>query len=94
MTPTSLKPSGMNASQSIFEDELIMVLSYLINPDYDVVHLLARSNEIKLIGNVNYREGYALGWVHSFAVTEKYIIILEIPLRYSLDSIFRGELFK
>ena len=43
---------------------------------------------------VNCRGGHVPGWVHSFAATDKYIIIPEMPLRYSLDCIFGGNVFK
>ncbi|GLJ14637.1 hypothetical protein SUGI_0236770 [Cryptomeria japonica] len=89
---------GMNASQSghpmIFDAELITVLPDLVNPGYNVVRMLAGTNERTLIGRVNCRAGHAPGWVHSFGVTENYIIIPEMPLRYSIESIFGGELFK
>jgi carotenoid cleavage dioxygenase-like enzyme len=32
------------------------------------------------------------GWVHSFAVTEKYIIVPEMPLRYSVTGVLKSEL--
>lgn len=31
------------------------------------------------------------GWVHSFAVTENYIVIPEGPLRYSVRNLLKAE---
>ncbi|GLJ14636.1 hypothetical protein SUGI_0236760 [Cryptomeria japonica] len=89
---------GMNPNQSghpmVFENELITILPDLINPGYNVVRMLAGTNERTLIRRVNCRGGHAPGWVHSFAVTENYIIVPEMPMRYSLGCIFGGEIFK
>ncbi|KAJ4708077.1 Carotenoid cleavage dioxygenase 8 [Melia azedarach] len=66
-----------------------MLLSDLLNPGYLAVRMEPGTNQRKIIGLVNCRGGGAPGWVHSFAVTERYIIIPEMPLRYSVQSLLR-----
>ncbi|XP_059073289.1 carotenoid cleavage dioxygenase 8 homolog B, chloroplastic-like [Cryptomeria japonica] len=78
----------------ISESELITVLPDLVNPGYNVVRMLAGTNERTIIGRVSCRGGHAPGWVHSFAVTENYIIIPEMPLKYSIHYVFGGDVLK
>ncbi|KAJ6406393.1 hypothetical protein OIU84_010001 [Salix udensis] len=49
------------------------------------------SNERKVIGRVDCRGGPAPGWVHSFPVTEHYVIVPEMPLRYCAQNLLRAE---
>lgn len=49
------------------------------------------TNERKVIGRVNCRGGSAPGWVHSFTMTEHYVVVPEMPLRYSLQSLLKAE---
>jgi carlactone synthase/all-trans-10'-apo-beta-carotenal 13,14-cleaving dioxygenase len=60
-----------------------------------VVRMAAGSNERKVIGRVHCRGGGGHappGWVHSFAVTDKYIVVPEMPLRYSLTGVLKSQL--
>lgn len=49
------------------------------------------SNERKVIGRVNCKGGPAPGWVHSFPVTENYVVVPEMPLRYCAQNLLRAE---
>ncbi|KAF8393416.1 hypothetical protein HHK36_021660 [Tetracentron sinense] len=61
--------------------EMLTLLPDLVKPGYVVVRMEAGTNERKVIGRVNCRGGPAPGWVHSFPVTEHYIIVPEMSLR-------------
>ncbi|KMZ70109.1 hypothetical protein ZOSMA_1G00800 [Zostera marina] len=52
----------------------------------------AGSNERKVIGRVDCSgSSLSAGWVHSFSMTENYIIVPEMPFRYSLGNLIRAE---
>ncbi|GFZ16212.1 carotenoid cleavage dioxygenase 8 [Actinidia rufa] len=74
--------------------------SIVIDPDtldtlgevwYMVVRMEPGTNERKVIGRVNCRGGPAPGWVHSFPVTEHYVIVPEMPLRYCAQNLLKAE---
>jgi len=75
-------------------DGLLTVLPDLARqrPGYLVVRMASGSNERKVIGRVDCRGGPMPGWMHSFAVTDKYVVVPEMPLRYSATSLIRSEL--
>ncbi|KAF8751424.1 hypothetical protein HU200_012100 [Digitaria exilis] len=76
----------------VTESELLTVLPDLARPGYQVVRMEAGSDERKVIGRVDCRGGPTPGWMHSFAVTEKYVVVPEMPLRYSASSLIKSEL--
>ncbi|XP_042515352.1 carotenoid cleavage dioxygenase 8 homolog B, chloroplastic-like [Macadamia integrifolia] len=80
-----------SAHPVVTETELLTVLPDLMKPGYRVVRMKAGTNERKLIGRVSCRGGPAPGWVHSFPVTENYILVPEMPLRYSARNLMRAE---
>lgn len=62
-----------------------------MNPGYTVVRMEAGTNERKYIGRVSCRGGPAPGWVHSFPVTENYVIVPEMSLRYCAKNLLKAE---
>lgn len=72
--------------------EFLTLLPDLFRRGHRVVRMAAGSNERKVLGRVHCRGGLAPGWVHSFAVTENYIIVPEMPLRYSVTGVLKSEL--
>ncbi|XP_030543149.1 carotenoid cleavage dioxygenase 8 homolog B, chloroplastic-like [Rhodamnia argentea] len=80
-----------SAHPIVTETELTTVLPELINPGYLVVRMERGSSDRKVIGRVECRGGPTAGWVHSFAVTEHYIVVPEMPLRYSVRSLLVAE---
>ncbi|XP_071916968.1 carotenoid cleavage dioxygenase 8 homolog B, chloroplastic-like [Coffea arabica] len=73
----------------VTDEEFITVLPDLINPGYTVVRTEPGRNERKFIGRVDCRGGPAPGWLHSFSVTERYVIVPEMPLRYCPQNLIR-----
>ncbi|KAK3161919.1 hypothetical protein QOZ80_1BG0083100 [Eleusine coracana subsp. coracana] len=75
------------------ESEFLTLLPDLVwpRPDYLVVRMEAGSSERKVIGRVDCRGGPTPGWVHSFAVTKKYVVVPEMPLRYSACSVIKSQ---
>ncbi|XP_076902034.1 carotenoid cleavage dioxygenase 8 homolog B, chloroplastic-like [Bidens hawaiensis] len=71
--------------------EFITLLPDLINPGYMVVRMEPGTNERKVIGRVDCRGGPSPGWVHSFPVTEHYVIVPEMPLRYCAQNLLKAE---
>jgi carlactone synthase/all-trans-10'-apo-beta-carotenal 13,14-cleaving dioxygenase len=67
------------------------LLPDLVRSGYLLVKMAAGSNERKVVGRVVCRGGPTPGWVHSFAVTENYVVVPEMPLRYSTSSMIRSE---
>jgi carlactone synthase/all-trans-10'-apo-beta-carotenal 13,14-cleaving dioxygenase len=63
----------------------------LIRPGYSVVRMDAGTNERRFVGRVDCRGGPAPGWVHSFPVTEHYVVVPEMPLRYCAKNLLRAE---
>ena len=75
----------------VTESELLTVLPDLARPGHLVVRMAAGSNEREVIGRVDCRGGPTPGWMHSFAVTENYVVVPEMPLRYSASSLLKCE---
>ncbi|XP_054789112.1 carotenoid cleavage dioxygenase 8 homolog B, chloroplastic [Prosopis cineraria] len=80
-----------SAHPIVNDAEFLTLIPDLINPGYLAVRMEAGSNGRKVIGRVNCRGGPAPGWVHSFPVTEHYIIVPEMPLRYCAQNLLRAE---
>ncbi|XP_010249576.1 PREDICTED: carotenoid cleavage dioxygenase 8 homolog B, chloroplastic [Nelumbo nucifera] len=80
-----------SAHPVVTESEFLTLLPDLVNPGYVVVRMEAGTNERKVLGRVNCRGGPSPGWVHSFPVTENYIIVPEMPLRYCVQNLLRAE---
>ncbi|KAL6897953.1 hypothetical protein ACP4OV_006912 [Aristida adscensionis] len=73
--------------------EVVTVLPDLARRGYLVVRMEVGSSERKVIGRIGCRGGgLTPGWVHSFAVTENFIVVPEMPLRYSPTRLLRSEL--
>ena len=75
--------------------ELLTLPPDIFRRGHRVVRMAAGSNERKVIGRVHCRGGGGHappGWVHSFAVTDKYIVVPEMPLRYSLTGVLKSQL--
>lgn len=75
----------------VTDDEFLTLLPDLLNPGYLVVRMEPGTNERKVIGRVNCRGGPAPGWVHSFTMTEHYVVVPEMPLQYSVQSLLKAE---
>ncbi|KAK8523370.1 hypothetical protein V6N13_113312 [Hibiscus sabdariffa] len=80
-----------SAHPIVTDAEFLTLLPDLVNPGYLVVRMEPGSNERKVIGRVNCRAGPAPGWVHSFPVTEHYVVVPEMPLRYCAQNLLRAE---
>ncbi|XP_009626361.1 carotenoid cleavage dioxygenase 8 homolog B, chloroplastic [Nicotiana tomentosiformis] len=80
-----------SAHPIVTESEFWTLIPDLINPGYLVVRMEQGTNERKYIGRVSCRGGPAAGWVHSFPVTEHYIIVPEMPLRYCAQNLLKAE---
>ncbi|KAL6501980.1 Carotenoid cleavage dioxygenase 8, chloroplastic [Orobanche gracilis] len=75
----------------VTDSEFLTLLPDLINPGYLVVRMEPGTNERKVIGRVNCGSGPSPGWVHSFPVTEHYVVVPEMPLRYCAQNLLRAE---
>ncbi|XP_047306933.1 carotenoid cleavage dioxygenase 8 homolog B, chloroplastic [Impatiens glandulifera] len=80
-----------SAHPIVTDSDFWTLLPDLISPGYLVVRMDPGSNERRLIGRVDCRGGPAPGWVHSFPMTEHYIIVPEMPLRYCAQNLLRAE---
>ncbi|GFS31243.1 carotenoid cleavage dioxygenase 8 [Actinidia rufa] len=80
-----------SAHPIVTNTEFLTLLPDLFNPGYMVVRMEPGTNERKVIGRVNCRGGPAPGWVHSFPVTEHYVIVPEMPLRYCAQNLLKAE---
>ncbi|KAG5591544.1 hypothetical protein H5410_042058 [Solanum commersonii] len=80
-----------SAHPVVTDSEFITLIPDLINPGYLVVRMEAGTNERKYIGRVSCRGGPAPGWVHSFPVTENYVIVPEMSLRYCAQNLLKAE---
>ncbi|KAF5456476.1 hypothetical protein F2P56_025959 [Juglans regia] len=80
-----------SAHPIVTDKEFLTLLPDLVNPGYLVVKMEPGTNERKVIGRVNCRHGPAPGWVHSFPVTEHYIVVPEMPLRYCAQNLLKAE---
>lgn len=80
-----------SAHPIVTDKEFLTLLPDLIKPGYLVVRMEPGTNERKVIGRVNCRAGPAPGWVHSFPVTEHYVVVPEMPLRYCAQNLLKAE---
>lgn len=80
-----------SAHPIVTKNEMLTLLPDLVNPGYLAVRMKAGSNGRRVIGRINCRGGPTPGWVHSFPVTENYIIVPEMPLRYCVRNLLRAE---
>ncbi|KAI3791998.1 hypothetical protein L2E82_05867 [Cichorium intybus] len=80
-----------SAHPIVTESEFITLLPDLLNPGYMVARMEPGTNERKVIGRVDCRGGPSPGWVHSFPVTEHYVIVPEMPLRYCAQNLLKAE---
>lgn len=80
-----------SAHPIVTDTEFLTLLPDLLSPGYLVVRMEPGTNERKVIGRVSCRGGPAPGWVHSFPVTEHYIIVPEMPLRYCAQNLLKAE---
>jgi carlactone synthase/all-trans-10'-apo-beta-carotenal 13,14-cleaving dioxygenase len=80
-----------SAHPIVTDTEFLTLLPDLVNPGYLVVRMESGTNERKVIGRVGCRGGPAAGWVHSFPVTEHYVIVPEMPLRYCAQNLLKAE---
>ncbi|KAI3454091.1 hypothetical protein Pfo_010754 [Paulownia fortunei] len=80
-----------SAHPIVTDNEFLTLLPDLIKPGYLVVRMEPGENERKVIGRVNCRGGPAPGWVHSFPVTEHYVVVPEMPLRYCAQNLLKAE---
>uniref|UniRef100_A0A803N397 Carotenoid cleavage dioxygenase 8 n=1 Tax=Chenopodium quinoa TaxID=63459 RepID=A0A803N397_CHEQI len=87
----SLTDNANTAHPIVTKDEMLTLLPDLVNPGYLAVRMKAGSNGRRVIGRINCRGGPTPGWVHSFPVTENYIIVPEMPLRYCVKNLLRAE---
>lgn len=80
-----------SAHPIVTDTEFWTLLPDLINPGYLVVRMEPGTNEREVIGRVGCCGGPAPGWVHSFPVTEHYVIVPEMPLRYCVQNLLKAE---
>ncbi|KAK4485881.1 hypothetical protein RD792_008532 [Penstemon davidsonii] len=80
-----------SAHPIVTDTEFLTLIPDLINPGYMVVRMEPGTNERKYIGRVNCRGGPSPGWVHSFPVTEHYVVVPEMPLRYCAQNLLKAE---
>ena len=74
------------------ETEMWTLIPDLVKPGYRFVRMEAWSNKREVVARVKCRSGsWGPGWVHSFGVTENYVLIPEMPLRYSVRDLLRAE---
>ncbi|XP_057842781.2 carotenoid cleavage dioxygenase 8 homolog B, chloroplastic [Cryptomeria japonica] len=78
----------------VSDTEFITLLPDFVNPGYHVIRMLPGTNQRNLIGKVNCRSDTSVGWVHSFALTDNYIIVPEMPMKYSPKNILSGDLLE
>ncbi|KAL7166345.1 hypothetical protein ACSBR2_037091 [Camellia fascicularis] len=80
-----------SAHPIVTDTEFLTLLPDLVSPGYLVVRMEPGTNKRKVIGRVNCRGGPAPGWVHSFPVTEHYVVVPEMPLRYCAQNLLKAE---
>ncbi|AES73861.1 putative oxidoreductase [Medicago truncatula] len=80
-----------SAHPIVTDNEFLTLIPDLVKPGYLVARMEPGSNERKVIGRVDCRGGTSPGWVHSFPVTEHYVIVPEMPLRYCAQNLLRAE---
>ncbi|KAI9192165.1 hypothetical protein LWI28_019103 [Acer negundo] len=80
-----------SAHPIVTETEFLTLLPDLIKPGYLVAKMEPGTNKRKVIGRVDCRSGPSPGWVHSFPVTEHYVVVPEMPLRYCAQNLLKAE---
>ncbi|XP_073127449.1 carotenoid cleavage dioxygenase 8 homolog B, chloroplastic [Henckelia pumila] len=80
-----------SAHPIVTDTEFVTLLPDLINPGYSVARMDPGTNERRFIGRVSCRGGPSPGWVHSFPVTEHYVVVPEMPLRYCAQNLLKAE---
>ncbi|XP_020153333.1 carotenoid cleavage dioxygenase 8 homolog B, chloroplastic-like [Aegilops tauschii subsp. strangulata] len=80
-----------SAHPIVTDTEFWTLIPDLIRPGYVVARMDAGSNERQLVGRVDCRGGPAPAWVHSFPVTENYVVVPEMLLRYCAANLLRAE---
>ncbi|CAA7402794.1 unnamed protein product [Spirodela intermedia] len=75
----------------VTDSEYLTLLPDLVRPGYQVVRMEPGSNVRRLIGRVDCRGGPTARWAHWFPVTENYVVVPGMPLRYSVKNILRSE---
>ncbi|KAL8137089.1 LOW QUALITY PROTEIN: hypothetical protein V2J09_003090 [Rumex salicifolius] len=80
-----------SAHPIVTDSEFLTLIPDLIRPGYVVAKMLAGTNERRVVGRVDCRGGPGPGWVHSFPVTENFIVVPEMPLRYCAKNLLRAE---
>ncbi|BAT78346.1 hypothetical protein LR48_Vigan561s001300 [Vigna angularis] len=80
-----------SAHPVVTDKEFVTLLPDLVRAGYLVVRMEPGTNERRVIGRVNCRGGSSPGWVHSFPVTEHYVVVPEMPLRYCAQNLLKAE---
>nr|XP_043611586.1 carotenoid cleavage dioxygenase 8 homolog B, chloroplastic-like [Erigeron canadensis] len=80
-----------SAHPIVNDTEFLTLLPDLIKPGYMVARINPGTNEREVIGRVDCCGGQSPGWVHSFPVTEHYVIVPEGPLRYCVKNLLKAE---
>lgn len=80
-----------SAHPIVTDTEFWTLIPDLIRPGYSVVRMDAGTNERRFVGRVDCRGGPAPGWVHSFPITDHYVVVPEMPLRYCARNLLRAE---
>ncbi|TVU20568.1 hypothetical protein EJB05_36782, partial [Eragrostis curvula] len=80
-----------SAHPVVTASEMWTLVPDLLRPGYLVVRMPAGSNEREVVARVDCRGKTGVGWVHSFAVTERFVVVPEMPLRYSARNLLRAE---
>ncbi|KAG5031120.1 hypothetical protein JHK85_015102 [Glycine max] len=80
-----------SAHPIVTDEEFLTLLPDLVRAGYLVVRMEPGTNERRVIGRVNCRGGPAPGWVHSFPVTQHYVVVPEMPLRYCAQNLLKAE---
>ncbi|MQM11929.1 hypothetical protein Taro_044845 [Colocasia esculenta] len=80
-----------SAHPIVTDTEFLTLLPDLLRPGYLVVRMEPGTNQRKIIGRVDCRGGPMPGWVHSFPVTEHYVVVPEMPLRYCAQNLLKAE---
>jgi carlactone synthase/all-trans-10'-apo-beta-carotenal 13,14-cleaving dioxygenase len=80
-----------SAHPIVTDTEFWTLVPDLIRPGYSVVRMDAGTNERRFVGRVDCRGGPAPGWVHSFPITDHYVVVPEMPLRYCARNLLRAE---
>ncbi|KAJ3670981.1 hypothetical protein LUZ60_008407 [Juncus effusus] len=80
-----------SAHPIVTESEFLTLIPDLVRSGYVVARMEPGTNERKIIGRVDCRGGAAPGWVHSFPVTDNYVVVPEMPLRYCVQNLLRAE---